>query len=312
MSKYTTNRENFYRAALHELMLMSGYVPNREEMEDTPPDVDAFIDWHRRNCAPPGALDASQRELQRVRKALGIEPGIEIDQRIKELLAEQDRVRSEQALPGPQEALTWYQYIRALQVGRVVCVETTYDGGKIVTKTLFKMKAGLVETREWGDLGWEPSETIPFGNPSVRKIYILEDVEISCEGALLLLEQHCLSFPRTGSPVAFREWIEPRPTDHNGPGVRTCRAYLTDAEIRVGEQACPHVRPWPVVRLFEQTATATEKYLGCRGLSSDDLKAKWVTLDPESERARRVSEAAKEAPGKRSPGDGPGELSLAH
>src|SRR5690606_2735071 len=128
-----------YRSAIDELMLFSGYVPSREEMESAPSDVDAFVRWVKEND-PIAARDEArkecadwkrsyenqdaEKELQRVRKALGTgnEEG-PLEAWAEQFRRERAEFEGAKLIPSRGESLTVEQYVRARAARRTVRIE---------------------------------------------------------------------------------------------------------------------------------------------------------------------------------------------
>lgn len=287
-----------YRSAIDELMLLSGYVPSREEMESAPSDVDAFVRWFKEND-PIAARDEArkecadwkrsyenqdaEKELQRVRKALGIENEEgPLEAWAEQFLRERDEFEEAKLIPGHLEPLTIEKYILALRAGRSVRVE-----GDTAQAVLVRLDAaGQLWTRsesarvlvsqdesETRPGPWTLSSTLPLGR---HRFTIDLKEEISLEDAMKLLESKNVSHaPRYEHSVAYRNY-------------RGRRGYLmtgTDG--------------FPAVYVFSDAASGLEP-LGFRPIVFEDLKARWVLTDPESEQERPVSAMVKEGLLKRS------------
>ena len=292
---------NSYRRALDELMLASGYVPNRAEMEDVPSDVEAFVKWFK-ETNPVAARDKAQKEcadwkrsyenqdaekeLQRVRKAFGVgdEEG-PLEAWAEQFLRERDELEEAKLIPSHGESLTVEQYVRALAARRTVRIEgfdphTTVlvredcTGKLLILKERVRVSTGQDE-HEIRRGNWEVLEqvSLPLGT---RRYTVDPKDEISFEDAMKLLEsKNVLHAPRYKHSVAYRNY-------------RGRRSYLmTGAD------------GFPTIYVFSDVASGLEP-LGFRPIVFEDLQARWVLTDLESEQERPVSAMVKEGLLKRS------------
>lgn len=255
-----------YRGALHELMLLSGYVPNREEMEAVPPDVEAFVEWFR-EADHVMSLDRARDERDTWKTSY-------------------ENLAAATALPGHGEDLTLEQYAQALRIGRTVRVERpNCELGCVFVRQRVGPNGPYISTQDEREryrtgideheirLGpwFHGTKALPLGS---RYCTVDHHDDLSFAEAMEILEKKSALFAEGGSqaryphPVAFREY-------------RRCRSYLI-----IGAEG------YPVIYAFSLQRDSGPRPLGWRPVSFEDMRTRWLSLDPESALARPISEAA--------------------